>query len=447
MDFLKNKGVLFYTLSVLSLVGYYSIAYEINRWQTMPLLLTFGLLFGLFVVMMRWATLKHIFIFGIVCRLLLFWELPALSQDFYRFIWDGNLQLLGINPYLYTPNTLIDIIQFPLSRELYEGMGGLSASHYSNYPPLSQWMYRLAAYANTGKIQHLVVVLKAFALGGEIIAFFFGKALLKFLKLPVHWIGWYFLNPLVVVEISGNVHGEGLMVGFLLAGLYALFKKQTVLGALLLAISIGVKLLPLLLLPVFFRFLTRKTYLFFTSLIIIFSFLIWFPFWENQADQNYFETIRLWFNTFEFNGSLYYIIREIGYEIEGYNIIRKLGKVTPYLVMAIVLAFTFLRRNRTPEDLLKSMLLVLSVYFFMATTVHPWYLVTLVALGSLTGYAFPLVWSATVLFSYSAYGLDTVAEQPVWIFLEYVLMYACFAYEMVKGPLLHHFQKIHFRSA
>jgi hypothetical protein len=44
---------------------------------------------------------------ALLFRLLLLFAVPALSDDFYRFLWDGRLSLEGINPFLYTPRQLI----------------------------------------------------------------------------------------------------------------------------------------------------------------------------------------------------------------------------------------------------------------------------------------------------------------------------------------------------
>ncbi|MGB1535900.1 MAG: mannosyltransferase, partial [Flavobacteriaceae bacterium] len=69
---------------------------------------------------------------------------------------------------------------------------------------------------------------------------------------------------------------------------------------------------------------------------------------------NYKETIDLWFTTFEFNGSFYNLVRGIGYQIKGYNIIRQLGQITPFIVGLLVLIFTFLRPNYTLQSLIKN---------------------------------------------------------------------------------------------
>jgi hypothetical protein len=212
------------------------------------------------------------------------------------------------------------------------------------------------------------------------------------------------------------------------------------------ALAIGTKLLPLLLVPFFFRYLGIQKLIAFGFVILGASLLLWLPFWNSKMQVHYVETIRLWFTTFEFNGSIYNIIRAIGYEVKGYNIIRKLGAITPYITIGLVVLFSLIPRNREPLQLMQSMLFLLTCYFFMATTVHPWYIINLIFLGILTGYAFPIVWSLTVFWSYSAYGIDLVEEQPFWQLTGYGLVYGCFFYELIKGRLGYHLQKPNFFS-
>jgi hypothetical protein len=90
------------------------------------------------------------------------------------------------------------------------------------------------------------------------------------------------------------------------------------------------------------------------------------------------------------------------------------------------------------------MLFLLSSYFFMATTVHPWYLINLIFFGIVTGYAFPLVWSLSVFWSYSAYGSHGFEENTFIQFAEYLLVYGVFIWEVIKQPLGQHFQKAHY---
>lgn len=434
-------------LPLLILTGFFMLSDGVKRSDTVVLLSLYS---GIFVLLWFWirnfSSLAGILLIGILARLCFSFHLPELSQDFYRFLWDGHVQQLGINPYLYTPNKLIDLVGFPDARLLVEKMGTLSAGNFSNYPPASQQLFKLAALFHQDQLMDPIVLIRFIYLIADLLIVFVGISLLKQLKLDPAYIAWYFLNPLLIIEGIGNLHGEGLMVCFTLISLVYLVQRRSLFGGLFMGIAIAIKLLPLLFIPLFYKYLGWKKFSLFCLSTALCSACFWLPYWEGSMPSRYVETVDLWFTTFEFNGSLYNIVRALGYQLKGYNIIRQLGEITPFVVAGFVLVFSFLRSNRTPASLLKSMLFLLSCYFFIATTVHPWYIINLVFLGILTGYAYPLVWSLTVFWSYNAYGAEGFAENPYLQFVAYLVVYGTFIWELVKEPLGEHFQKPNFFS-
>ena len=440
-----NNRILSWCLQFSLFIGFYLISYKLKRIDTIPLLFTFSSLFFLLWFWIRnFSNLTSVFFIGIFCRLLFWNHIPELSQDFYRFIWDGNIQLLGINPYRYTPISLVDLIEFPNAQLLYEKMGSLSNHHYSNYPPFSQYIFQVMAYFNKGNILHPLFVLRLIYLIGELVLFFGAKILLEKLKLPSINIAWYFLNPLVIVEGFGNLHSESLMITFSILSLLYCLKIKPIIGGFFMTLAVGTKLLPLLLVPLFLKYLGFQRFLLFSISLVVFSGILWIPFLNEEMIKNYIQTIQLWFTTFEFNGSIYNIVRAVGYEVKGYNIIRQLGKITPYITIILVFVFSLFNSNRNHNRLFKSMLLLLSFYFFIATTVHPWYIINLILLGILTGYLYPILWSMTVFWSYSAYEFNIVEESIGYQLIAYILVYGCLAFEMIKGRLGNHLHKPNF---
>ena len=411
------------------------MGYHLVRSDFGELILLYAGLFVFYIYILRnkTASSESLFVMGIFFRIVLLFSLPALSQDFYRFIWDGRLQLHGYNPYLHLPSTLINTTGFniPDAQVLFDGMGNLSLTHYTNYPPVNQLCFLLAALLAGKSIMGSVVVFKLIIIGADIGIFFFGKKLLKVFNQPEKNIFLYFLNPLVIVELTGNLHFEGVMMFFLIASLYYLQKQKYRWSAVFMALSIAVKLVPLMLLPLFMRHLKLKKLLQFYVIVGVVLLVSFLPFFSIQFSQNYINTVALWFVNFEFNASIYYVVRNIGYAIKGYNIIGAVGKVTPFVIVAVMLAFSLNKRNRDLRFLISNMLLALTIYFFLSTTVHPWYIISLVALSVFTGFKFPIVWSAVVVFSYYAYSNPLFKENSILLFVEYAIVYACFLLEMV----------------
>jgi hypothetical protein len=370
-------------------------------------------------------------IVAILLRLVFLFATPNLSQDYFRFIWDGRLILEGINPYLHLPNELMLDANFPLSqaKELHNGMGNLSASHYSNYPPINQLLFFITSLLGNNSLLTSVVVMRFFMIFADIGIYFVGKKLLSKWRLPAGNIFFYLLNPLVILELTGNLHFEGVMLFFLVLGIYFLSQEKWILSAIAISLSIGTKLLPLLLLPLFFRFLGWKKSVLFYFIVIGFSVLYFVPFLSPALVQNYSETIGLWFTNFEFNASIYYLIRAIGFYFVGYNIIQTTGKIIPFVVILFVLYRTFGSKNENMSTLILNLLLVLGFYFFLSTTVHPWYVINLVLLCVFTKYRFPLVWSLMVVLSYFAYSQIDFKENLFLIFVEYVFVFGCLVFE------------------
>lgn len=450
-------------LAITSIAFYLSFAYDLERSDFVKLISLYAVLFIITYLFIQKFIPKHrdnfwfLASLGIIFRLIFIPAIPNLSQDFYRFLWDGRLVAQGISPYLFTADmyfketsTSLGII-IPQANELYQGMGALSASHFSNYPPINQLFFAIAALFAGKSILGSVITLRIIIILADIGILYFGKKLLEKLNLPIRNIFWYFLNPFIVIELTGNLHFEGVMLFFFVWALYLLFKGKWLWTAVLIGLSVSVKLIPLLFLPLFLNYFTssNKTSQVFKTCevsvkkLLIFYFIIgvtiivtFLPFISSEFIQNFSNTTALWFQDFEFNASVYYVIRWIGFQIVGWNIIETMGKILPVLVLLFVLGITFLRKNKTPQQLLTAMLFAVSFYFLMATTVHPWYLVTPLLLSIFTKYRFPIVWSFIVMLSYSAYGGDGFDENLSLVALEYIVVIGVAVWELSPSDFL-----------
>lgn len=431
-------------LIALSCVFYYSFAYELVRTNTTKLILQYTVLFilGYFLIRSCGFYIRLLVISALVFRLIFLFALPNLSQDFYRFIWDGRMLVEGLNPYLHTPESFINSNELPISgaQQLYEGMGELNGSHFSNYPPLHQLCFFMASIIGAQNLWITVIGMRLLIILADIGTLFFGIKLLDHLKLPRTRIFWFLLNPFIIIELTGNLHFESIMIFFIVWSIYLLFKNNWKLAAVLLGLSISVKLIPLIFLPLFFGwFYYRRTssiykslasLILFYGIVMVTVFLTFLPFLTSELIANYGQTMALWFNDFEFNASIYYILREVGYAISGYNQIALIGLILPILSFLTIIVFSFIKRNNTEIKLLTSMLFVFTVYLMFSTTVHPWYISSLVIIAVFLNYKYPLIWSAVIVLSYTAYAHPNYAENLWIVTLEYTLVYGFMIYEL-----------------
>ena len=445
------------TLLLVLVIGlfYWIFAFDLIRSDFIKLISLFGGLFFLTykIIQLNKGRFWLLAGLGILFRLIFISVLPNLSQDFYRFIWDGRLVIQGINPYLFTPESLINNLSTALevtkgvtvnqAQELYTGMGILNGSHFSNYPPINQLCFAIAALFAGKSILGSAIILRILIILADIGILYFGRKLLISLGKNPHQIFWYFLNPFIIIELTGNLHFESVMLFFLVWGLYLLQKQKWIWAAVLLGISVSVKLIPLLFLPLFYQgfinkenvkkgFLKLITFYLLILGTVIITFL---PFYSIQFISNFADTIGLWFQNFEFNASIYYIIRWVGFKVVGWNIIATVGKILPLVVITLILLITFLRNNKSTQQLITAMLFGISIYFLLSTTVHPWYIATPLLLSIFTKYRFPIIWSLVVMLSYSAYGDDGFSENLGWVALEYSIVIAYFIWEFsIKKP-------------
>lgn len=365
-------------------------------------------------------TLKSGLIISVVARLASIFFEPQLSDDYYRYIWDGMIMQQDVHPMMYTPSFLL---HHPEIASVPESLFTLlnSKDYYSVYPPMAQWIYFISFKVNGLNLYGHVVFYKSLLIIVDLIILFLLYRLLKKNNLSSSHVLWYALNPLVILEFSGNLHMDGLMIAGLLGAILVSDQKHIWWSSLLMSVSIASKLLTLMLIPFMPVKIYWKKMILFTALTLTSSIVIfWLSFGQHTG---WLDSVRLWFTSFEFNASIYYVVRSIGYQIVGYNAIGVIGPALASLTMIGIgiIWWTYIRKNKL--DWMQAMLFVLTLYFLMSTTVHPWYLVMLVALRVLSLHVYPIIWSYLVFLSYSHYQGGSFAENYYLIGLEYLLLF------------------------
>ena len=181
--------------------------------------------------------------------------------------------------------------------------------------------------------------------------------------------------------------------------------------------------LPLLIRTLDFRKLIK--YYAVTGIFTLISFALIL---DLEVIQNLFISIDLYFQKFEFNASIFYILQAIGFQNYGYDVVQTLGPALSIIALLIIL-FLSLRKKIQIHNLPAQMLWIFLVYLLCATTVHPWYIIVLFSLSLFADKVFPLTWTLTAVMSYYAYSQPDWKESSLLIAFEYGIVLLVFALE------------------
>lgn len=384
--------------------------------------LAFGGMLGSYLLAGEEVNFKRLLLLGIVLRGCLFFFEPNWSEDGARFLWDGELLRQGQNPYGLTP-TQVQEQQGEgneLGAQLFQDLN--SPNYYSVYPPLNQAFFWLGALLAQGSVAQGYLALRCMLLLGEIGVFYLLWVLLARFELPQKQILLYWFNPLVILEVVGNLHFEGFVLLLLLATLLNLSRQKLGWSGGFWGLAIGIKLLPFLLAPAFFFWKGVRTSLQFWGITAGVLVLVFLPlvYWNSWG--NFLQSLQLYQGKFEFNASLYYLFRALGYELAGFNTIWYLTKIGMVITLLGAVWISWKRSNASLFEIPSVWVQLYLIYFLLQPVVHPWYLLPGLGLSILSRQWTFLLWSFGAIFSYQAYSQNPVQEQALFLGLEYGLV-------------------------
>lgn len=340
-------------------------------------IMTVTLAYGLYRFEQKQPLLSPLLIMAaaLLLRLLFVFSPPQLSDDIYRYFWDGSTTLAGINPYAHAPE-----VQTP-STEMKTVHAQINHPGYVTiYPPAAQVLF--AGGAGQGTVTGLKAFLVMLDLGLCALVI----VLLKQLEMPT-WRGiLYAWNPLPILEIgsSGHVDGAGLT---LLMGAFCLLMRgknnqfrdtrdrwpYLISGALLATAGL-VKLFPFLLLPLLLLLVPRgRRSLFMAGFFIMLALLI-LPFMPEAS--NMLVSFDAYARNWEFAGFAFNALRVI----TGSGLIARLTVSASFLTIAVALMLRFAasstgdpsEKART-RHALKTCYAISMALLLLTPTLQPWY--------------------------------------------------------------------------
>ena len=384
---------------------------------------------------------------AVLARLVLLGTVLSLSDDVYRYLWDGHLLLQGINPYAQTVSApILDAYATPL-RQLVNHPG--MATPY--LPAAQGYFWLLEGIAPQQALTHRAAAMLLDLLTGLVIRY-----LLLRLRLNPAAVIVYLWNPLLMVEFAGSGHVDALMLFLGMAGWAFVFaeNKWRRVSAPLLALAALIKGPPM-----FFGFLWLRRWGFAgvaLYLTLIAAALAGFAAGAGWGlgpaldGRGLMGAIRIYARYWQFNpGLLFSLAGSLpGLSAETAALV---SRTVAGLLMGIVLAATAIKAWRldqrgtgtpgVPRALLRLSLLPAGAYLLLSPTVHPWYVTFMLPLlpffipdaddpPHLWRWAVPWVYfSLAVVLSYLAYPPWGDGSVPGWVlWVEYLPLYAGLAW-------------------
>lgn len=372
------------------------------------------------------ASFKALAFVAISAQIISMIFLPNLTVDHYRFIWDGEITWAGYNPFDFTPKEMAtqSFMKSAYMQDVYSGMSTLSTKNYSCYPPFNQ-LYFLISTALTESIWGSVFVMKSLILITEIVGALYLRKLLRKFNIHENRMWLLYLNPLWIIEATGNTHFEGVMLSFLIIAFYFMHEQKWLVGSIFFALAVQMKLIPLLFLPFFIRYIGwNEAVKWFLSIgIIVIGIAATQINFGNLG--NFGESLALYFAVFEFNSFVFYNTMKFGRLFFVYNPIRFLGPILSLISMSLILRLAFKSGSVNWKEFFQKLLFAFFIYLILSSTLHPWYILPLLVLSIFTNFSFPVWWTFLIFFSYFFYsiGSGNSWEVRTLITAEYVLLF------------------------
>ncbi len=348
---------------------------------------------------------RRVVVFGLVLAAVWhveFFRLPAgADDDIHRYVWDGRLQRLGYNPYMVVPSDrAAKGLHTPETRDLN------NPDLPSPYPAGAQLFFRAVT-----AIHESTFALKAAFVVCDLAIVLVLLDLLRWSRQGAHLVLAYAWNPLLAIEVAGSGHIDIVGALFLLVSAAALGRRWRATAAVGLGLAIAVKLLPIVLLPLYWKRVRIRD----VALAAAVVGLLYVPFLDHGRIP--IGSLGAYVQSFRFNGPVF----------------AALDRVAPpqllagLAVLAGLLTATWLRRS-SPEWSPDAFAWPMAAPLLCAPVVFPWYLLWLLPFLRSASMLPIIVWTVSIIPTYIMWHLRTLGRPwgalPGWVML---LEYGCVA--------------------
>jgi alpha-1,6-mannosyltransferase len=340
---------------------------------------------------------RRVVVIGLVLAAL--WHLPFLlmppgpDDDIHRYVWDGRVQRLGYNPYLVVPNDpALAGLHTPETRSLNH------PDLPSPYPAGAQLFFRAIT-----SIHESVLALKVAFVVCDFAIVFILLDILRRSGQAAHWVLAFAWNPLLATEVAGSGHIDIVGVLLLLVSVAALSRRWRAIAALAFGLSVAVKFLPIVLLPLYWRRVRVRD----GALAAVVVGLLYIPFFNHGRIP--IGSLGSYVQSFRFNDPVFATLERVA---------------APQFVAGLAVLAGFLTaiclRRKSAAWSADAFAWPMAASLLCAPVVYPWYLLWLLPfLRSVT--TLPLIiWTISIIPTYYVWHLRTLGRPwlvPGWVML------------------------------
>ncbi|MBV8811799.1 MAG: DUF2029 domain-containing protein, partial [Acidobacteriaceae bacterium] len=314
------------------------------------------------------------------------------DDDIHRYVWDGRLQRLGYNPYIVVPSD-------PAVRRLHttETRKLNNPDVPSPYPAGAQLLFRgvTAVHESTFALKVAFVVC-------DFAIVFVLLDVLRRNQQDAHWVLAYAWNPLLATEVAGSGHIDIVGALLLLVSFAALARRWRAAAAGALGLAVAVKLLPIVLLPLYWKRVRMRD----AGLAAALVGLLYVPFLDHTHLP--IGSLLTYVQTWRFNDPVF----------------AKLERVVPQIAAGLPVVVGFLAavwlRSRSTERSADVFAWPMAASLLCAPVVYPWYLLWLLPFLRSASTLPIMIWTVSIIPTYVVWHLRTLGRPwlvPGWIML------------------------------
>ncbi|MBS1259655.1 MAG: hypothetical protein MAG551_02730 [Candidatus Scalindua arabica] len=330
-----------------------------------------------------------IIIFSLIFRFTLLPMTP--SDDMYRYLWEGKLQLNGINPYSHPPESS------GLEHLRDKFFSGINHKHLSTiYPPLMLMVFATADY-----VSHSFISMKSIFLLFDVLSIFL---LLRFLdvmgKSSVNVL-IYAWSPLILISFAARGHGDSLHIFLAILALYLCAIRKNLHSAVSIGLAAMSKFVFIIISPFIVSTLIRGKRLKYVIALLSVITVLYLPY--VGAGKGLFSTLFHFGTQYHFNDSAHFLIfcLSIGSPL--------VSKIITIIIFGSVLLLLYKKHLNTHfveqginrnESIVRLAFLSIGVFLILAPTLHPWYLTWIVPFLCFNKNRAWLILTGTIVFYY-----------------------------------------------